>query len=67
MTPERAAELAAMTTQCNVQGDALITVQQAILQACAEQREEIANELDHGMSDEQGHHRQYATAIREGK
>jgi hypothetical protein len=39
MTPERADELAAMTTQCNAQGDALITVQQAILQACAEQRE----------------------------
>jgi hypothetical protein len=38
MTPERAAELAAMTTPCTPQGDSLITVQQAILHACAEQR-----------------------------
>lgn len=42
MTPERAADLAYMTTQCTAQGDALMTVQQAILQACAEQREEDA-------------------------
>ncbi len=46
MTPERAAELAAMTTQCNAQGDALMTVQQAILHACAEQREEYAELME---------------------
>jgi hypothetical protein len=46
MTPERAAQLAAMTTQCNAQGDALITVQQAILKGCAEQREEYADLMD---------------------
>ena len=68
MTPERAAELAnnAAKYTCGSGGDADV-IAEAILQACNEQREEIANELEHGMSDEQGHHRQYATAIREGK
>ena len=51
MTPERAAELAAMTTQCNAQGDALITVQQAILKGCAEQREEYADLMDEAAED----------------
>ena len=72
MTPERAAELAAMTTQCNAQGDALITVQQAILHACNEQRETDAK-ICRAQGDKAGDDYEaggcYAceTAIREGK
>lgn len=46
MTPERAAELAYMTTQCTSQGDALMTVEQAILKACAEERNACAKIAD---------------------
>ena len=66
MTPERAAELAAMTTQCNAQGDALITVQQAILHACNEQRETDAKICEEHYTIE-GIAQRCAVAIREGK
>ena len=68
MTPERAEEMAVrIRADYAISMGAKEAIKQAILQACAEQREEIANELEHGMSDEQGHHRHYSKAIREGK
>jgi hypothetical protein len=66
MTPERAAELAAMTQKCTPQGDALITVQQAILHACAEQRETDARICEEHYTIE-GIAQRCAAAIREGK
>ena len=39
-------------------------IRSAIRQAVAEAGEAIADELEHGFSDDDGHHKQYAAAIR---
>ena len=39
-------------------------IEWAIRQAVAEAGEAIADELEHGFSDDDGHHKQYAAAIR---
>ena len=66
MNSERADQLAAWTTLCNAQGDALITVQQAILHACAEQREIDAKICEEHYTIE-GIAQRCAAAIRMGK
>ncbi len=44
-----------------------VAIEQAIQSAVAEERASICDELEHGFSDDEGHHKQYADAIRGGR